>query len=109
MRAAALAVLLAAALGVSGAAAEETEETPESLPEGPGRDETFYACTACHGFALVGSQGMTRSQWDETLLYMVQRHSMQPLEAAERKLVLDYLAERFPPRKRVRENPFLKQ
>src|SRR5918999_3545332 len=40
------------------------EESPEEFPAGPGRDETFYACTACHGFRLVAQQGMTRAQWE---------------------------------------------
>ena len=26
------------------------EESPEEFVAGTGRDETFYACTACHGF-----------------------------------------------------------
>ena len=36
------------------------DENPEDFPAGPGRDDTFYACTACHGFKLVAAQGMTR-------------------------------------------------
>src|SRR4051812_40730168 len=39
------------------------EERPEDFPEGPGRDETFYACVACHNFKLVAAQGMGRQQW----------------------------------------------
>ncbi len=40
------------------------EEQPEEFPAGPGRDETFYACTACHNFKLVAAQGMSRRQWE---------------------------------------------
>ena len=29
------------------------DESPEDFPAGAGRDETFYACTACHNFKLV--------------------------------------------------------
>ena len=29
------------------------DESPEEFPAGSGRDETFYACTACHNFKLV--------------------------------------------------------
>src|SRR5262245_29617874 len=36
-----------------------SDEQPEDLPTGPGRDETFYACTACHNFKLVSAQGMS--------------------------------------------------
>ena len=35
------------------------DENPEDFPAGPGRDDTFYACTGCHGFKLVAQQGMT--------------------------------------------------
>lgn len=83
------------------------EESPEDLPPGTGRDETFYGCTACHGFALVRQQGMSRARWDETLDYMVTRHNMPELDAADRTLILDYLATAFPPRQRGRQNPFL--
>ncbi len=83
------------------------EESPEDLPAGTGRDETFYGCTACHGFALVRQQGMSRARWEETLDYMVVRHNMPELDSADRTLILDYLAEQFPPRQRGRPNPFL--
>ena len=33
------------------------DETPEQFPAGAGRDETFYACTACHNFKLIAAQG----------------------------------------------------
>lgn len=73
-------------------------EAPTELPEGPGRDETFYACTACHNFKLVAAQGMTRAQWDETLGWMTSRHNMAEITGAERDLVLDYLAKHYPPK-----------
>jgi hypothetical protein len=31
----------------------------QDFSAGPGRDETFYACTAGHGFKLVAQQRMT--------------------------------------------------
>lgn len=83
------------------------EESPEDLPTGKGRDETFYGCTACHGFALVRQQGMTRDRWNETIDYMMERHNMPEPDAADRELILDYLAAQFPPRQRGRPNPFL--
>ena len=39
-------------------------DKPEDLPDGKGRDVTFYACTACHGVALIKAQGLTRDLWD---------------------------------------------
>ena len=34
-----------------------SDEKPEDYPAGAGRDETFYACTPCHGFKIVAQQG----------------------------------------------------
>ena len=42
------------------------EESPEEFVAGPGRDETFYACTACHGFKLVAQQGLSRARGPPT-------------------------------------------
>lgn len=89
------------------AAVRAQEEGPEDLPEGKGRDEAFYGCTACHGFALVRQQGMTRERWSDTIDYMMVRHNMPELDKADRELILDYLAANFPPRQRGRPNPFL--
>ncbi len=88
--------------------AQELQETPEVLPPGVGRDETFYTCTACHGTAIIAAQGMSRERWDATIDWMVERHGMPEIDGADRKLVLDYLAETFPSRQRGRPNPFLK-
>ena len=65
---------------------------------GAGRDDTFYACTACHGFKLVAQQGMTRRQWEDSLQWMTDRHGMSPLPPKDLKIVLDYLEATFPPR-----------
>lgn len=82
----------------------------EDLPEGKGRDITFYTCTACHGVALIKAQGLTRDLWDSTFDLMLEKHRMPPVKAAERTEILDYLSEQFPPRRRGRgaDNPFLK-
>ncbi len=85
------------------------EESPEDLPPGPGREETFYACTPCHNFKLVAAQGMSRERWDGTVTYMTERHGMPPIEGEDRKLILDYLATQFAEGSRSRpgwRNPF---
>jgi hypothetical protein len=83
-------------------------DTPEDLPQGKGRDLTFYTCTACHGVALIKAQGLTRDLWDSTFDLMLEKHRMPPVTVAERAEILDYLAEQFPPRRRGRgaDNPF---
>lgn len=86
-----------------------TEETPDALPDGNGRDEAFYLCTGCHGTALIKAQGMGRQQWDDTVSWMVEKHKMPELGPATRGLVLDYLAAAFPPRAQQQRgwvNPF---
>jgi hypothetical protein len=86
-------------------------ETPEDFPAGAGRDDTFYACTACHNFKLVAAQGMTRAQWEDSLNLMVRRHNMPPLDEKDRATVLGYLEATYPPRTGGRswQNPFSKQ
>lgn len=86
------------------------DETPEQFPDHAGREETFYGCTACHGFKLVAQQGQTRRQWDDTIDFMIARHGMPKPEDADRKVILDYLETAFPPRApaaRGWQNPFL--
>ena len=86
-------------------------ESPEEFPDGPGRDDTFYACSACHAFRLVAQQGMTRRQWNDSIDWMTERHSMPVLPGKERQIVLDYLETIYPPRApaggRGWQNPFL--
>lgn len=107
---------LAGALWVAPAIAQTTftprEESPEEFPAGAGRDETFYVCTACHGFRLVAQQGMTRAQWEDSVSLMVRRHNMPPLDDKERETVLNYLEAAYPPRAPAARggwvNPFAK-
>lgn len=103
----AAAAALAATLGVAAGAVEH--ETPEDMPAGKGRDETFYACTACHGTLIIKQQGMSRERWEQTIDYMIERHGMPEIDSDDRALVIDYLATAFPPRRRAPVNPFLRQ
>lgn len=73
------------------------QDDPDSLPEGEGREDAFYMCSACHSFQLISRQGMSRAMWDDTITLMNDRHGMMELEADERARILDYLAETFPP------------
>lgn len=87
-------------------------ETVEDLPVGKGQEETFYACTACHGLALVKAQGMDRRQWNDSVQFMIDRHKMAELPAEDRELIVEYLARHYPPRalqSRGWQNPFLSQ
>jgi len=87
------------------------DEAPDDFPDASGREDAFYACTACHGFKLVAAQGMSRARWDDTIDFMIRQHKMPPLAEKDRAVVLDYLAHAFPERAPARgfQNPFLKQ
>ncbi len=67
----------------------------QGLPAGPGREEVFYKCQACHSLAIVKQQGLNRDSWEESLVWMVEEQEMERLEADERNLVLDYLSKHF--------------
>lgn len=69
----------------------------EDMPQGEGRRETFAICSACHSIKLVEQQGMTRPQWHETLVYMVEEHGMAPLGEPLLERILDYLVMAYPP------------
>jgi hypothetical protein len=88
------------------------DEQVEDLPDGPGRDETFGLCSACHAYRLVSNQGMSRERWDETMAWMTQRHGMPDIQGADRDVILDYLAKSHPVRAPARggfRNPFAPQ
>jgi hypothetical protein len=103
--------LLALALVLSSTLVARAQETPEALPEAPGREETFYACIACHGTAVIRRSRLTREGWDELMDWMTEKHGMPTLEGEERRIVVDYLARVFPPRAQQQrgrgDNPFL--
>lgn len=70
---------------------EDDEDDYEGMPPGDGRDEVFAYCSACHSMKLVTQQGLTRADWAEVLVYMVEEHEMAELDEEDEKLVLDYL------------------
>ena len=84
------------------------EESPEQYPAGAHRDDTFYFCTACHGFKIVAQQGMSRDRWNETFDIMVTRHKMVDVQGEQREQMLDYLTVAFPERRTPGswKNPF---
>jgi hypothetical protein len=84
-------------LSIGPVSAEPDTGPWEDMPPGEGRRETYAICSACHSMKLVEQQGMTRKQWDETLVYMVEEHGMARLEKPFRDRILDYLAMAYPP------------
>jgi hypothetical protein len=105
------AALLGAAVSAPTVLAQTHDVRPdeiEDLPEGKGREETFYGCTACHGLAIVVRQGLTRQGWEDMLQLMYTRHNMAELPRDDETAILAYLTEKFPPRRRGTINPFLR-
>ncbi len=88
------ALVILPALLIQGAQAED-DPFGSDWPEGPGREEAGYLCGACHSLRMVTQQGLSRSDWDETLDWMVEEQEMAPLEGEERELILSYLSEHF--------------
>ena len=82
---------------------EEDEDEYQGLPPGDGRDEVFGYCSACHSIRLVTQQGLTRADWGEVLVYMVEEHEMAELEPEDERLVLDYLARFYGRDRRARK------
>jgi cytochrome c len=89
--------ILSPAVPAAERTAPETGEADEfgGLPEGPGREEVFYTCQACHSLAIVKQQGLDRDSWDESLVWMVEEQEMDPLEPEDRKLILEYLTTHY--------------
>jgi len=83
-------VLIAAVLAAPKAKADELMAL--GLPPDLGRDEVEAYCGACHSLKLVVQQGLSKDDWDELLVYMIEEHEMEPMARADRKLVLDYLS-----------------
>lgn len=88
---------VAGVLAALAAGAARAEETPDTLPDFPGREDTFTYCAGCHSMTLVGRQGMDRARWDATLNWMAEKHNMPPPDPEMRQVLLDYLTRAFPP------------
>ena len=71
------------------------EEDWQGLPPGPGREEVFYTCQACHSLRIVVQQGLSRDSWEESLVWMVEEQGMPEPDEETLTLMLDYLAEHY--------------
>ncbi|SEQ75723.1 cytochrome c [Amphritea atlantica] len=65
------------------------------LKEGVGREDVYTVCSRCHSIMLVKQQGMSRSRWTDTLVWMVEEQGMDELPADQHERILDYLAKYY--------------
>ena len=65
-------------------------------PKGPPRQVIFKYCTSCHGIDDYAYSALDRAGWD-ALVTTKHRGMDVPLPAADRAILLDWLAERFGP------------
>jgi mono/diheme cytochrome c family protein len=65
-------------------------------PKGPARHVVFKYCTSCHGIDDYAYYAQDRAAWDALLTAKHLKMDV-PLPAAERAILLDWLAERFSP------------
>ena len=65
------------------------------LPEGDGREATYFTCRACHAVDQFTDRQLARQEWDGLLDEMVAKNGMAAPEPWARQLMLDYLATHF--------------
>jgi cytochrome c5 len=63
------------------------------LPEGPGKDILLNTCTICHDLSRVRAHTVSRDEWEETLLAMLNEGAM--LSDQDFPVLLNYLAKNF--------------
>jgi hypothetical protein len=85
-----------------GTADSQDVEDWGGLTPGKGREETFSLCVACHSMRLVTQQGLSRERWDEVIDWMVAKQAMPAPAANDRKLIVDYLARHYGPKRKRR-------
>lgn len=83
----------------------DDEQDWQGLPPGKGREETFYMCGPCHSLKLVTQQGLSALRWDEAIDWMIEEQEMPPLDAADRTLIVDYLARFYGEDRKARGGP----
>jgi len=89
-------VLCASAAISAGQLAPRPTRPHVTPPKGAPRQVIFKYCTACHGIDDYAYYAQDRAAWDG-LLTAKHRGMDVPLPAADRAVLLDWLAERFSP------------
>ncbi|WP_092647758.1 cytochrome C-552 [Jannaschia faecimaris] len=85
---------LAAGPTVQGPQAELDPELG-NLPIGPGAEDTYYQCVACHSTAIIRQQRLTDDRWDYLWTWMIKEQGMQEPEPEIAEQILTYLKTHF--------------
>jgi len=83
---------------------EPDELAQWGLPLDVGREEVEVYCSACHSLRLVAQQGMTKDDWDELFVWMVEEQEMEKIPVEDRVLVLDYLSKHLGIDRKLKKN-----
>lgn len=67
----------------------------EGLPDGPGAEQTYYQCVACHSTQIIIQQRITDLRWDELWKWMVEEQGMVEPEPETKQIILTYLKQNF--------------
>ena len=83
------------------APAEEAEGQPTAnadlggLPDGPGAEDTFYQCTACHSTEIIKQQRLADARWDYLWNWMIEEQGMYDPDPETKDAILGYLKSHF--------------
>ncbi|WGH78578.1 cytochrome C-552 [Jannaschia ovalis] len=75
--------------------AQEGDPEFGNLPPGPGMEDTYYQCVACHSTAIIRQQHLTDARWDYLWTWMVEEQGMQETEPEVKDAILAYLKTHF--------------
>ena len=79
----------------SNIASVQTGDSFGLLVPGKGAEETFNYCTPCHSERIVAQQGLTKSDWQELMVWMVEEQGMDEIETKDLALIIDYLTKNY--------------
>ncbi|TNF18074.1 MAG: cytochrome C-552 [Rhodobacteraceae bacterium] len=95
MRPAANPLLPGASVPSPGASDVELDPELGNLPVGPGAEDTYYQCVACHSTAIIKQQRLSDERWDYLWTWMVEDQGMYEPDEEEKELILTYLKTHF--------------
>jgi hypothetical protein len=83
--------------GLAGQPETAVERDPNfgNLPVGPGMEDTFYMCTACHSAQTFAQQRLTDERWNYLWDWMIESQGMPDYGEEMREIITGYLTTHF--------------